>query len=305
MTIRSRKKSLKQCYFRSVVRNVDAYFFLLPMYALFISLLIVPALRAIYLSLFEFKIGKNIMTFVGLDNFISIFRQKIFWTAMTNTFTLVLAVVPTSLVVGLLIAAAIINSNRFVKAYVRGAFYLPVVVSTVTLSLIWKYIYDPVIGMMNYGLGLIGVNRVMWLADPRVSMLSVIIVIFTFSIGKPIILYMAAIGGIPQSYYEVARIDGATRLQQLWYVTIPLLKPTTLYLMVQGTINMFQTFALIQLMTLGGPNDSTQTLSFLLYQKAFIFGQYGEASAIGTILFIMVSTIALIQYRFLSSDVEY
>jgi multiple sugar transport system permease protein len=293
-----------QSLLKEMWANRINYMFLLPIYLILFTFLIYPALQGIYLAFFDFRLG-GIKQFVGLANFIKLVQEQVFWIALKNTVYLVLGVVPLSLAFSLVVSVIIFKSGQFIKSFVRGAFYLPLVVSGVTLSLTWKYIYDPVIGLANYLLGWFGFDRVIWLGDPNVALFSIIVIIFTYNLGKPIILYLAALGGIPETYYEAARLDGAGRIQQFFHITLPMLKPTTLYLVVTGTIGVFQVFVIIKLLTTGGPNNSTQTLAYLLYEKAFVFGQYGVACAVGTFLFLMVTAIAFIQYKFLSSDIEY
>lgn len=277
---------------------------MLPIFLFLTIFLIVPAVQAIYLGFFRFDISTQ-KVFVGLENFAKLFRERAFLMALRNTFLLMLGIVPLSLMLSLVIAVALNDSCRLVKAFARGAFYLPIVVSGVTLSLIWKFIYDPVIGIANHLLGMLGLERVIWLGSTRSAMPAIMAVVFSYSLGRPVILFMAALAGIPLTYYEAARIDGAGRIRQFFSITLPLLKPTTLYLLVQGTISVFQTFVIIKLLTTGGPNNATQTLSYLLYEKAFVSGDYGTACAIGVVLFFIVTCIAVIQYRWLSNDIEY
>jgi multiple sugar transport system permease protein len=289
---------------REVFRNRDNYLFILPMYLFFTVFLIVPTIQGIAWSFYDFSLGHQ-KVFVGWQNFARLFQENVFWIALRNTFYLVLGVVPLSLFISLIIAVVISKSNQYVKSFVRGAFYLPLVVSGVALSLTWKYIFDPAIGLANQLLGLLGIEPVIWLGDPKYSLLSIIIIIFTYSLGNPIILFLAAIGNIPETYYEAARIDGAGKLRQFFEVTLPMLKPTTLYLAVTGTVGVFQVFVIVKLLTSGGPNNSSQTMAYLLYEKAFVYGQYGVACVVGTVLFFLVTFIALLQYKFLSSDIEY
>lgn len=289
---------------KSAKKNISSYLFMLPMLIFFLLFLMLPAIQAIYLGFFQFTVSSQ-KTFVGLENFVALFRDKAFHSALINTFKLMIGIVPLSLIFSLFVAAVLSECKRVIKAFVRGAFYLPVVVSSVTLALVWKFIYDPVIGIANYLLSLLGIDRIVWLGDSKIAMIAVMIVIFSYNLGRPIILYMAAMAGIPPDYYEAAKLDGAKKLQQFIHITLPLLKPTTLYLLVQGTISVFQTFVIIKLLTMGGPNNSTQTLAYLLYEKAFVSGNYGAACAIGAILFVIVSGIAIIQYRWLSDDIEY
>ncbi|MEK3912773.1 MULTISPECIES: carbohydrate ABC transporter permease [Paenibacillus] len=289
---------------REIYKNRVNYLFLAPMYLLLTLFLIVPALQGLYYSVFDFTIGSP-RVFVGFNNFTKLFHEEVFWIALKNTFILVLIIVPVSIFAALFISVSVYRGSQGVKTFVRGAFYLPLVVSSVSLTLVWGFIFNPVVGLANQILRTVGLSPVTWLGDPKYAFLAIIIVLFTFVLGKPVILYLASLGNIPDTFYEAAKIDGANALHQFWHVTLPLLKPTTLYLVITGTIQVFNVFVLIKIMTSGGPGNSTQTLAYLLYEKAFVFGQYGTASAVGAVLVFIVTIIAIIQYKFLSTDIEY
>ncbi|MEK3722340.1 carbohydrate ABC transporter permease [Paenibacillus sp. FSL H8-0034] len=290
--------------YREMYKNRVNYLFLAPMYLLLLIFLIIPAIQGLYYSLFDFTIGSPRL-FVGFKNFTKLFQEEVFWIALKNTFFLVLIIVPVSIFTALFISVAVYRSSQAAKAFVRGAFYLPLVVSSVSLTLVWGFIFNPVAGLANQLLKLIKVAPITWLGDPQYAFIAITIVLFTFVLGKPVILYLASIGNIPETFYEAARIDGANEFKQFIHVTLPMLKPTTLYLVITGTIQVFNVFVLIKIMTGGGPGNSTQTLAYLLYEKAFVFGQYGLASAVGAVLVFLVTIIAIIQYKFLSTDIEY
>ncbi|WP_165972345.1 carbohydrate ABC transporter permease [Paenibacillus piri] len=289
---------------KEIYKNRVNYFFIAPMYLFLIAFLIIPTIQGLYLSFYQFT-ADSAKRFVGLQNFIALFRDPVFWIALKNTAVLVIGVVPSSLLVSLIISVIIHRRSQILKSFVRGAFYLPLVVSSVALSISWKYIYDPAIGLGNYVLGLFGLDPVVWLGDARYVLPALMFIIFTFSLGKPIMLYLASLGAIPDTYYEAARIDGAGSISQFVHITLPMLKPTTLYLVVTGTIGAFQVFVFVKLLTSGGPNNSSQTLAYMLYEKAFIFGQFGIGCVIGTILCLICMGIAIVEYKFLSSDIEY
>lgn len=291
-------------WLNEVYKNRVNYYFLAPMYVLFIVFLIIPSVQAFYYALFDFKIGSD-RIFVGLANFATLIKEGVFWTAVKNTFIIALVVVPTSIFAALIVSVVIIRRNQLVKSFVRAAFYLPIALSAVTLSLTWDYIYDPAVGLANYLLGLMGMEPVVWLGDASFALTSIMIILFTTHLGVPVVLFTAALGGIPETYYESARIDGASRFRQFVHITLPMIKPTMLYLVVTNTIGTFQVFVFIKLLTSGGPMNSTQTLAYLLYEKAFVFGEYGLASAVGVVLFLVVTLIAFVQYKYLSTDIEY
>jgi multiple sugar transport system permease protein len=186
-----------------------------------------------------------------------------------------------------------------------GIFYLPNVTSIVTLCLAWKWIYDFRYGMLNYVLCSLGFENINWLASKYTALPSLILFLIYIGLGCPIILHTAAMSAIPKTFEEAAKIDGASQWQVLWNITIPLIRPTTLYLLILETIGSFQVFVIILLMTLGGPYYRTTTLAFQLTEEAFKFSHYGIASTYGIILLAVVGILTLIQYKFLSKDIEY
>jgi multiple sugar transport system permease protein len=182
---------------------------------------------------------------------------------------------------------------------------LPNVISIVIISFVWIWIFEPDYGFFNFLLGLVGIPRVLWLQNPDLALWSIVLSTILIVPGTGVVLYSAAIGAIPRELYEAAEVEGANAVQKWFSITIPLLKPTTLYLMVIYTIAGFQIFERVYIMTGGGPINSTTTIVQLIYQTAFSDFNYGRASAEALILFAIIATFSFIQFRFLSSDVEY
>ncbi|WP_238402897.1 carbohydrate ABC transporter permease [Paenibacillus mesophilus] len=253
--------------------------------------------------MFDYGIGKK--DWVGLDNYIQLFQDDVFVRSLGNTFGFVAGVVPLTIIVSLFVSAIVIHKSAKTASFFRASFYLPIVTSQIILSATWAWIYHPVNGIANYALSLAGASPVMWLSDSRVALPSLIVVVVTWCVGQPIILYLAALGNIPVTYYEAASIDGAGTWRQFRSITLPMLKPTTLYVIVTSTIGAFQTFVVVQILTGGGPNYATSTIMYLLYETAFKFGKLGLASAMGVILAIIISVIAFIQFKFFKTDIEY
>jgi multiple sugar transport system permease protein len=285
-----------------VRENFTSYLFLLPFLVFFALLVLYPILIAIKISFYDYNY--NVTSFTGLNNFIKLFKEKLFWKSLSVSFSFVLGVVPVSTVFSILTAVAIFEKSRFAQGYYRAVFYLPAVTSAVTVSLTWKLILQPNFGIANYVLGVLGISPVQWLGS-KMALISLILMVITFNVGQPIILYIASLGAIPRTFYEAAEIDGASKLKMLIRITLPLLKPTTLYNVIMTSIASFQTFEVIILMTGGGPYYATNSLMFELYRTAFTFNNYGLASAIGILMCIVVVSFSIIQFMFLSSDVEY
>jgi len=243
--------------------------------------------------------------FVGFANYSKVFADPIFWKAVVNTAYYTLGVVPLWLGKALIISALIFPFRKPLQTFFKAAFYLPHVTSAVILSMIWLWIYNPPFGLLNYVLGFFGVDPVAWLGNTLTAMPSLILMQVVMGGGSSIVLISAAMNGIPTYLYEAAELDGARPFQVFMRVTLPLLKPTLLYLVVTGTINSFQVFTNIYLMTRGGPQFSTTTIVYMIYDTAFKQFQFGPASAMAMVLFVLTAIFALVQFRWLGQEVEY
>jgi multiple sugar transport system permease protein len=283
--------------------DVWGYIFIFPGMVFFIIFVLVPLFNALKYSLYDYNIINY--KWVGLKNFRMLITDNVFNKSLANTFIFVIGIVPTTIIISLFLSVNIIKLNGKLQSFFRGAFYLPVVTSSVAMSIVWKWIYNPVNGLMNYFLSIIGVEPVNWLGDSSTVLFSLVLVVLSWSVGTPVILYCASLGSIPKTYYEAADIDGANKWQLFKNITLPLLRPTTLYIIVTSTIGTFQTFVVVQLMSGGGPHYASSTILFLLYKTAFEFNNYGLASAMGIILFFIICIISIIQFKYLSSYVEY
>lgn len=282
-----------------------SYAFLAPALIFFTVFVIYPMLSGVFTSLFDYTLKK--FEFIGLENYINLFRDEIFWKSMGNTLIIVIGSVPIVLLFSIFVAVTIYQKRAGVRSFFRGVFYLPVVTGTVAVTVVWKWIYDPLNGILNYILESGGIieEPIMWLGDKRFAIWAIIIILLTTSVGQPIILYVAALGNIPQSFIEATEVDGGNKWQVFTKIKWPCLMPTTLYVVVITTINSFQCFSLIQLLTSGGPNYSTSTIMYLVYEKAFKLTQFGYANAMGVILAIIIGIISFIQFKVLGNDVEY
>lgn len=286
-------------------KYVTSYLMVTPFFLLFFLFLVFPTMRSFYYSLFNISAIGFHMHFVGFENYKQVFGDHVFWIAMRNMLYMVVCIVPVSLFLSLFISVTVYRRSNFFKSLIRGAFYLPHVISGVTMILVWQFMFNPQVGVINYFLSMVGIPRITWLGDPHMALVAIIIVLITFQIGQPVVIYLASLGAIPDTFYEAALIDGANQRQQFIKITVPLLKPTTLYLLITGTIATFQVFTIVYLLTSGGPNNATQTLVNLLYSDAFLYHKMGPACVIGVVIFFLCTSIAYIQYRFLSEDIEY
>lgn len=229
----------------------------------------------------------------------------VFVTAIGNTLIYTGFTVATNIVVGLALASLIQPLNRHVRTFFRAAYYLPAVTSSLIVGMTWAYIYNAQWGFANYLLRLVGLPPVRWLSDPDIALWSIIASTMLTIPATAVVLFSAAIGGIPTEYYEAADLDGASPLQKWWHITLPLIRPTTLYLSVIYTIASFEVFERIYVMVPSGVGNSTQTIVTQIYNSGFKDFDLGVSSAQAMVLFAMIGAVALIQFRMLRSDVEY
>ncbi|MGL5676809.1 MAG: carbohydrate ABC transporter permease, partial [Cellulosilyticaceae bacterium] len=217
-----------------------SYLFLLPALFFFFFFVIYPMGTGIITSFFNYTMDK--MDFVGLGNYIELFQNANFLKSMKNTVMLVVGVVPLIVLFSIIVSVTIYEKNAYVRSFFRGVFYLPVVTGTVAVVVVWKWIFDPMNGILNYILmewGMID-QPIMWLADKRYALLCILVVLLTTSVGQPIVLYVAALGNLDLTHIEAAEIDGANRWQVFRHIKMPGILPTTLYVVVITTINSFQ-----------------------------------------------------------------
>ena len=213
--------------------------------------------------------------------------------------------VPVTTLFSLFVANVIRKQHPVVTAIFRACFYFPAITASAVLAVTWKLIYNPTNGVLNWFLGLFGMEPVLWLANTDVVLPALAVIVVTWQVVYPIIMFCTGLDGIPNTYMEAASMDVASKLRIFWQIIIPLLKPTTLYVIVTTTIGSFQTFAVVQLLTAGGPNYATSTVMYQLYETAFKYGKLGLASAMGVVLATLIGIVAIFQFKLLSDDVEY
>ena len=300
MTVR--QEGIRKNLFRRFKLGIWGYFFIFPAFTLHIIFVLCPLIDSVILSFSNYRIGVSEQTFVGLDNYRSIFSDPVFMRVLGNTFVYVILVVPATVILTLLFAELIIDRRSGEQTFFRIAFYLPVVLSTVTVALVWNNIYSTAFGILNFLVKTLGGTPVNWLGDAKLVKFSLSLVIITFTMGQPLIMNLAAMGSIPVTYSEAAYIDGASRWQRFWLITFPLLRPTTLYVAITTTIKSFQVFAIVKLMSGGGPNYASDTVVSLIYKVAFSSNNLSRASTMGVVLAVIIGIFAIMQFRLLASD---
>lgn len=285
--------------------TIVSYCFLAPVLVFFIMFVLAPMIMGLVTSFFNYTMTD--FTFVGIDNYVRMLTDEIFLRSLKNTLIIVIGSVPVVVIFSLFVASQTYEKNVFTRSFFRCVFFLPVVTGSVAVTVVWKWIYDPLSGILNYILkaGNVIDQNISWLGDERYALWAIIVILLTTSVGQPIILYIAALGNVDTSLMEAARVDGANEFQVFWKIKWPGLLPTTLYIVVITTINSFQCFALIQLLTSGGPNYATSTIMYYLYEKAFKLSEYGYANTMGVFLAVLIGLISFAQFKILGDDVEY
>lgn len=297
----------KSAMSRALVRRetTAGYLFLLPSLFFFLTFVIYPMFMCIYTSFFDSNMGKNTQdVFIGIANYKELFHDEIFLGALKNTLVIVIVSVPTVCAFSLWVASAIVDMKPALTSLFRVIFYLPVVTGSVAVTVVWKWMYNNYYGIFNYlfkGMGIIDQN-INWLGDSRYALWCIIIILFTTSVGQPIVLYVSALGNVDKSLVEAAEVDGASNTQAFWKIKWAQIMPTTLYILIITTINSFQCFALIQLLTSGGPNHSTDTIMYYIYYTAFKLYRYGYGNAMGVVLMVIIAVLSGIQFKLGQSD---
>jgi multiple sugar transport system permease protein len=285
-----------------MVKERWAYYFILPGYAIFLIFNFIPMIRTFVISFYDYNLVKQ--TYVGFRNYTDLFADSVFRASVINSIKFALIITPTSTAVSLVIAVTIFPMRNWMQSIFRGAFFLPNVVGGVIVSAIWLWIYHPVYGILNYLLSLFGAEPVYWLANVSTALNSASFVVLTWTCGTLIIIFVAALGTISPTLYEAAKIDGASPVRIFFRITLPMLKSITAFVVITQLIFSFQIWEVVYLLTDGGPFNSTTTLVFDMYKRAFVRGDYGGASAEGMILVLIISVFALLSWYLFSERGE-
>jgi multiple sugar transport system permease protein len=285
-------------FFWRVWRERSAYLFLVPGVVIFSVFTVAALIFAIYLTFHRWSIIEPDKPFVGLQNYEDMIHDERFVQSVLNTVYFTGASVPLTMIIGLGLAL-LLNQPIRGRGLFRTAYYLPVVTPFVVSALLWKWLYNGDFGLFNYYLmkGHIIDEPLLWLSDKNLAMPAVVLMTVWSGVGFSMVVYLAGLQSIPAQLYESAKIDGANVLQRIRYVTIPMLRPTTLFLLVIGIIYSLQVFTQIFVMTSGGPVNKTTTMVYYMYLWAFKYYDMGYASTLAFALFIMLLVFTALQLR--------
>lgn len=272
-----------------------AWLFVMPVLLGILIFQLYPTVFSLYVSLTEWNLLTP-MRWVGTRNFVDLFTtDRLFPVALKNTFFYTLGVVLPGLCLALTFAT-LLNQKIRARSLYRNIFFIPVVAPGVSVAILWGWIYEPNVGILNYLLGLVGIDGPAWLGDSQWAMTAVIIMSIWQGLGYDIVVFLAGLQNISPELYEAAAIDGANGLQQFRRITLPLLSPVTFFVLVLSVIGAFQVFTAPYVLTDGGPVNATLTVVMLLYRQAFEYQRMGMASAVAYILFIIIVGLTLVNF---------
>lgn len=271
------------------------YLFLLPNSLIFIVFIVVPALYGFYYSFTNYD-GLGTNKWIGLNNYIKIFGDSEFWSTMLKTGGYALIVVPLIYVLALGIAMLLIKEIK-ARGFFRAAIYWPTMISFIVVGITWKWIFGDTAGIVNYLLNSLGKEAVPWMSDAFYANMIVVIATLWSRVGFFMVIFIAGLQSIPDQYYEAAKIDGALKPQIFWYITLPLLQPTSVLVVMLGFIDSFKAYPLIFSLTGGGPGKATTFLVQYIYKYGFEKNKLGYASAMSVILFLIIAVATAIQFK--------
>jgi multiple sugar transport system permease protein len=276
--------------------------FLTPQLLGLIIFAIIPLISALVLSFMEWD-GFGERSFVGLENFIYQFSSSDFWKATYNTILYTVLTVPIGLMISLLLAVAL-NKIKGKEIY-RLFYFMPVVTSSVSIGVIWMWILNGDLGILNQALAMIGIDGPDWLTNTNLVMISIALLSIWWQLGYNMVIFLAGLQGISKTYYEAAEIDGASKFQQFRNITLPMLSPTTFFVAIMAIIGSFQVFDQAFVMTNGGPGKASYTMVYHIYDNAFVDFRFGESSAAAMILFVVILIFTLVQFKLQKRWVHY
>ena len=284
------------------------YMFLAPAMISIFVFFFIPVIAAFVISFTDFDIyalsSYSYLRFVGLKNYIQLFNEPLFWTALKNTFYFVITAGPLSIFVSL--SAAILLNSKLIKykGIFRLVYFMPVVTTLVAVAIVWRFIYHPKFGLLNYALGFAGIHPIDWLGDPNWAMPAIVLMSIWKNFGYNMIIFIAGLQNIPDYLYEAAVLEGANSWQQFKKITVPMLAPTTLFVSIITMIGYFQLFAEPYIMTQGGPLNKTLSIVQYMYQEGFRWWNMGYSASIAFVLFFIIFIGTLLQLKVQKSSEE-
>jgi len=273
----------------------SAYGLLLPTLLFFLFFQYYPILKSVAISFFEYGLLQRTNPFVGLGNYVQQFRDPLFLSALWNTLLFVAGCVVVGVILALVLAVMVERTGRWAKYY-RTLYFIPVVTSLMATSMIWRWLYASN-GLINFLMTLVGLEPQAWLLSESLALPSLMALTIWKNLGFDLILFAAALQGIPPEFYEASSLDGASPTQDFWYITLPQLRPIVVLVSITAVIRSFQVFTIVLAMTQGGPLNSTRTIVYHIYEQGIQYDEMGYASAAAVILLVLVGAVTYFQLR--------
>ncbi len=278
-----------------------AYLFLAPAVTAILIFFFIPVIASFAMSFTDFDIyalgSFDLVRFIGFRNYVQLFQDPLFWQSLQNTIYYVVLASPLSIAVSL--GAAILLNSKLIKykGFFRLSYFIPYITTLVAVAIVWRFIYHPKFGILNYFLSLFGINPIDWLGDPATAMPAIVLMSVWKTFGYNMIIFLAGLQNIPEDLYEAASLEGANEWQKFRTITIPMLSPTTLFVSIITMVGFFQLFAEPYIMTQGGPLNKTLSIVGYMYQEGFRWWNMGYSASISFILFFIILIITVLQFK--------
>jgi ABC-type sugar transport system permease subunit len=286
---------------RRGVRGWQAWLFAAPSLAIILVFIVFPIVQSLWFSLHDWRIGADVQEWLGLANYERLFGDERFWNALRVTAVFAVISVALQLVLGFAAASALQSEGILTRA-VRSALFFPTIVALATIGMVWRFLLDPNIGLVAGITTTFGLPAIGWLQDPGLALPTLIFVSVWKNVGFTMVILLAGLKGVPRDHYEAARLDGASAARVTWSITLPSIRPTLLFTTMILTINSFQVFDLVYVMTKGGPLFATDTLVTMMFREGFQNFDLGYASAIAWVLFLIIVVLSALQLRLFRYD---
>lgn len=285
-------------------RRITPYLMIIPAIVIFIAFYIYPIGYMVYLSTTQWDFLSPTKPFVGLQNFIDLLQDKLFLQVLNNSIIYTFSTIALNMSLALLLALWMNRPGVF-SGILQGTVFSPHIISMVSVAILWMWLMDPQYGLLNGILEFVGLPTLQWLRDTQTSLFSLILVAVWKQVGFYSLILLAGLQSIPKEIYEAADLDKTPIWRSFYKITLPMLSPTLFFLTIIGTINSFQVFETITIMTQGGPVNSTNTLVFYIYENGFNYFKIGYASAAGVVLLVIIAVLTMLHFKFLERRVHY